>query len=158
MHLRIDKFTWIVIGVVLLLVVAAIFTVNSTAGQNDAPASYRADDSPSTPVYNAIVAVQLGDVARARAEFTQETLDAIEKNGYDPIANAANSYANNSSSQRTRILDVSDVIGDEASVTIAEDNFGGGGLFGRSTYTNQRIIRVVRENGQWKIAENSLFY
>ena len=61
MHLRIDRFTWIVIGVVLLLVVAAVVTVNLTGGKTESPANYRTDDSPDTPVYNAIVAVQAGE-------------------------------------------------------------------------------------------------
>lgn len=158
MRLRFDTFTWIVVALVLLLVVAAVVTVNLTAGQADSPTAYRTDDSPDTPVYNAIVAVQQGDMARARAQFTQEALDQYEKGGYDPIANAVNNYANDSSRRRTRIVEVSGETGDEASVTIAEDNFGGGGLFGRSTYTNQRIIRVVREDGRWKIADTNLIY
>jgi hypothetical protein len=143
MRLRIDTFTWIIIALVLLLVVAAV---------------YLTDDSPSTPVYNALVAVQQGDVARARSEFTQEALDQYEKGGYDPIANAASNYANNYASTRTRIVEITGETADEASVTIAEDNFGGGDLFERSTYTNQRVIRVVREDGRWKIANNNLFY
>ena len=158
MRLRIDRFTWIVIGVVLLLVVAAVVTVNLTGGKTENPANYRTDDSPDTPVYNAIVAVQAGDVARARAEFTASALAEFKKNSYDPVANAANNYANNGSVRRTRIIEVGAVVGDEASVTIAEDNFGGGDLFDRSTYTNQRIIRVVREDGRWKVADTSLFY
>ncbi len=158
MRLRFDTFTWIIVALVLLLVVAAVVTVNLTGDQADEPVTYRTDDSPSTPVYNAIVAVQAGDVARARAEFTKEALDQYEKGGYDPIANAASNFANNYASQRTRIVEVSGETGDEASVTIAEDNFGGGDLFERSTYTNQRVIRVVREDGRWKIANNNLFY
>jgi hypothetical protein len=158
MRLRIDTFTWIVIGAVLLLVVAAVVTVNLTGGEPETPATYRSDDSPATPVYNALVAVQQGDIARARAQFTDEALDQYGDSGYDPVANAVNNYLNDQSGRRTRIIEVSDPTGDEASVTIAEDNFGGGGLFGRSTYTNQRIVRVVREDGVWKIAENNLFY
>ncbi len=158
MRLRFDTFTWIIVALVLLLVAAAVVTVNLTGGQAENPVAYRTDDSPSTPVYNAIVAVQAGDVARARAEFTQEALDQYEKGGYDPIANAASNFANNYAGQRTRIVEVSGETGDEASVTIAEDNFGGGDLFERSTYTNQRVIRVVREDGRWKIANNNLFY
>lgn len=158
MRLRFDTFTWIIVALVLLLVVAAVVTVNLTSGQADAPLAYRTDDSPSTPVYNAIVAVQAGDVVRARSEFTEEALDRYEKGGYDPIANAASNFANNYAGQRTRIVEVSGETGDEASVTIAEDSFGGGDLFGRSTYTNQRVIRVVREDGRWKIANNNLFY
>ena len=158
MRLRIDTFTWIIIALVLLLVVAAVVTVNLTSGQPDGPAAYLTDDSPSTPVYNALVAVQQGDVARARSEFTQEALDQYEKGGYDPIANAASNFANNYAGHRTRILEITGETADEASVTIAEDNFGGGDLFERSTYTNQRVIRVVREDGRWKIANNNLFY
>lgn len=162
MRLRFDKFTWIVVAVVLLLVAAAVVTVNLTSTQPDTPTAYRTDDNPTTPVFNALIAVQQGDVVRARAQFTQKALAQNKDTNYDPIANAVTNYANDTSSRRTRIIEVNygsgATTGDEAFVTIAEDNYGGGGLFGRSTYTNQRIIRVVREEGVWKIAENNLFY
>ncbi len=158
MRLRFDRFTWIVVVVVALLVVAAVVTVNLTGGGPETPLTYRDDDSPATPVYNALIAVQQGDLARARAQFSQSALDEYEKQGYDPIANAASNYLNDQSGRRTRIIETSEPLDGEAAVTIAEDNYSGGSLFGQSTWTNQRIIRVVREDGTWKIAENSLFY
>lgn len=158
MRLRIDTFTWVVIAVVLLLVGAAVVSVNLMGNRTNAPAAYMTDDSPAAPVYNAILAVQEGDLARARAQFAQEALAQNEKNGYDPIANAATQYQNNNSGRRVRIVEVKGETESEAYVTIAEDNFAGGGLFGRSTFTNERVIRVVREEGAWKVADPQLFY
>lgn len=162
MRLKIDAFTWVVIAIVVALIVAAVLTVNLTDGStSQAPAL--APDSPAAPVVAAILAVQEGDVATARAQYTEDVLAQYEKNGYDPVANAATFAANDQSSRRMRIVEVSspetDADGEEvAYVTIAEDNFSGGGLFGRSTWSNQRVLRVERVDGVWKVDDPNLFY
>lgn len=177
MRLKFDVFTWIVLAAVVLLVVAAVVTVNLTGGQSLGATAYMTEDSPEAPVFNAILAVQQGDLARARTEFTVAALAENEKRGYDPIANAASYYGNDPSSRRIRIVKVNpgsdsaaaSVAGpgtettprspaDTAYVTIAEDNFSGGGLFGRTTYSNERVIRVAREEGRWKVDDPNLFY
>jgi hypothetical protein len=163
MRLKFDAFTWIVLAVVALLIAAAVVTVNLGGDRiGRAPAAYMDEDSPATPVYNAILAVQQGDLAEARDQFTADALDENEKRGYDPIANAVTYYANDAASRRVRIVAVDDPTdtgdADEAFVTIVEDNFGGGGLFGRSTYSTERVIRVVREEDGWKVDDPNLFY
>jgi hypothetical protein len=158
MRLKLDLFSWIVIGVVLLLVVFAIVTVSASGRSQPPEAEYLTEDAPSTPVFNAIVAVQRGDAAHARAQFTATALAEIEKNGYDPIANAVTYSSNDPGARRVRIVEVKQEQEDEAFVTVAEDNYSSGGLFDRSTYTNERVVRVVREDGKWKVADTNLFY
>ncbi len=50
--LKLDRFTLIVIGVVVALIVAAIITVNRTSG-SQSQAAYLTEDSPAAAVYNA---------------------------------------------------------------------------------------------------------
>lgn len=162
MRLKFGLFTWVVIGVVLALIVAAVLTANLSRPQVVTPDSIVAADSPAAPVVAAVLAVQNGDAAAARAQFSQRALDEVNKQGWDPIANATSNGYNNAESQRVRILKVSqaqvDANGMEyAYVTLAQDNFSNGGLFGRSTYTYERTIRVVKVEGTWKVDDVSLF-
>ncbi len=46
-----------------------------------------------------------------------------------------------------------------AYVTAAVDNYSTGGLFNSgSTYTSERVIEVVRDDGTWKINVEEYFY
>jgi len=163
MRLKIDLFTWVVIGVVAVLVVAAVLTVNLSSGPVIDEQTLVPDDSPAAPVVTAILAVQEGDIAKARAQISPKVLDQYKKQGYDPIANAASFATENQTARRIRIVEVSDVQTDTdgtpvAYVTIAEDNFSGGGLFDRSTWSNQRVIRVAQIDGVWLVDDPNLFY
>lgn len=172
MRSKLDAFTWIVIGVVAILIVGAVITVSVSASQNDSVA-YLAGNTPADPVFNAVLAAQRGEIAMARQQFSQGILDSYEKQGYDPITNAAASFANDQNARRIRIVKIESVAPEgvvidstvatdtnapQAFVTIAEDYFYSGGLLSRNTYSNRRIIRVVNEDGQWKVADGNLFY
>ena len=56
--MKIDKFTWAVIGVVVLLLVVAVVTVNVTGGAGVQAQDYLPLDTPEAPVYNAFLAFQ----------------------------------------------------------------------------------------------------
>jgi hypothetical protein len=159
MRLKFDAFTWVVIAVVAALVVAAVVTVNAGSRFGPGELEYMAENSPAAPVYNAYIAVQRGDAAEARAQFSESALAEHDKVGYDPIAQNISFYANDQGSRRVRIVQVQEESPDEAFVTVVEDSYsGGGGLFGRSTWSNQRVIRVVREDGVWKVDVPNMFY
>lgn len=158
MRLKFDAFTWVVIAIVTLLVVAAVVTVNAGSRFGAQEMEYMTENSPAAPVYNAYIAVQRGDAAAARAQFTADALDEHDKRGYDPIAQNISFYANDQGSRRVRIVQVQEETPDQALVTIIEDTYSGGGLFGRSTWSNQRVIRVTRVDGVWKIDDPNMFY
>jgi hypothetical protein len=155
--LRLDKFTLVVLAVVGLLLVAAVITV----GRGNAPTeqAYRTDDVPETPVVNAFLALQKGDLAKARQQYTQAVLDRTEKDpGYGPLRGQA--YYGDAS-RRLRVtetrIDPDDP--NRAYVTAAVDNYSTGGLFNSgSTYTSERVVEVVREDDAWKINVEEYFY
>jgi hypothetical protein len=158
MRLKFDAFTWVVIAVVVALVAAAVVTVNAGSPFGSGELDYMEENTPAAPVYNAYIAVQRGDAAEARAQFTDAALAEHDKRGYDPIAQNISFYANDQGSRRVRIVQVQEENPDEALVTVVEDTYSGGGLFGRSTWSNQRVIRVARVDGVWKIDDPNMFY
>jgi hypothetical protein len=156
--LRLDKFTLVVLAIVGLLLVAAVLTVNrgNTSPEQQA---YRTDDTPETAVVNAFLALQQGDLAKARQQYSQAVLGQVEKDpGYGPLRGQA--YYSEPS-RRLRVtetrLDPDDP--NRAYVTAAVDNYSTGGLFSSgSTYTSERVVEVVREDGAWKINVEEYFY
>jgi hypothetical protein len=159
MSLRIDRFTWIVILVVLALLVAAIVTVSRQGQTAGAPLEYRTEDAPETPVYNAFVAVQRGDIATARAQYSQRILAEQAKNNYDPFSGRG--YIDERNARRLRIVETAPNAQnpDAALVTIVIDSYYPGGLFGGgSTSSQRRALQVIREDGQWKIDTDEYFY
>lgn len=158
MKLRLDKFTVAVLLVVGLLLVAAVITVNRSS--SPAAQEYRTDDAPETPVVNAFLALQQGDLATARKQYSQAVVArADEDKAYGPLS--GQTYYPTDSSRRLRLvetrLDPDD--SNRAYVTAAVDNYSTGGIFNSgSTWTTERVIEVVREDGAWKINVDEFFY
>lgn len=158
MGIRFDKFTWVVTAVVLLLLAAAIITVNRSQGE-PAELAYRTEDDPATPVWNAFVAFQRGDIATARAQYSSRLLDDQRRNNFDPFTGRG--YVDDRTAQRLRIIQVErdPADPDRAYVTIAVDRYYPGGLFGSGdTSTSRRTLQVVREDGAWKLDTDEYFY
>lgn len=158
MKLRLDRFTLIVLAVVVLLLIAAIVTVN--LGVRGGRESYRTDNTPQTPVYNAFLALQQGDIPTARAQYSKEVLQEVDgARGYGPLR--GESYGYGESARRLRFLETTSDLQDpdRAFVNIAVDTYSGGGLFeSGATWTYQRSVEVIREDGTWKINTMEYFY
>lgn len=155
--MKIDWFTWGIVAVVVALLVAAVVTVNLTQGQGLAEEQYITADSPETPVFNTFLALQKGDVFKARAQYSQRVIDEIDKQGYDPFAGRAGDQ----NPRRLRIdkVEVDPENPDRAVVTFVQDNYSNSGLFGSgSTWSRTGAVEVVREDGQWKLDAQELFY
>lgn len=156
--LRLDKFTMAVLIVVGLLLIAAVVTVNRDGGA--ATQEYRNDDAPETPVVNAFLALQQGDLATARRQYSETVLARAEEDkSYGPLN--GQTYYPSDSSRRLRLIETRLDPQDSniAYVTAAVDNYATGGLFnGGSTWTSERVIEVVREEGAWKINADEFFY
>lgn len=158
MGLRIDRFSWVVILVVVALLAAAVITVNRSGAAPEAPAEYRTADEPATPVYNAFLAMQRGDVATAREQYSSRILEG-QDDGYDPFAGRG--YVDERNSRRLRILETEIDAQDpnQALVTMEIDSYYPGGLFGGgNTSTVRRTLQVVREDGRWKLDTDEYFF
>ena len=155
--MKLDTFTWGVIGVVVVILIAAVVTVNVTGGAGWETQSYLTDDVPEAPVLNAFLALQKGDITRARAQYSQAVLDEIGGDkGYDPFANR-----NTGQSSRLRVIKVQPVAddADRALVTFALDTYSRGGPFGTgNTWTRESAVYVVREDGSWKLNAQEFFW
>ena len=157
MKIRLDKFTLAVLAVVGVLLVAAIVTVNRVGGV--AQEDYRTADAPETPVFNAFLALQNGDISTARAQYSEKVLDEVNKQGgYGPLRGETY-YRDNRRRMRLLSTTINAEDADRAYVTVALDNYNSGGLFNRgSTWTSERVVEVVREAGEWKINVQEYFY
>lgn len=152
-----DRFTWIVLAVVVALLVAAVVTVNRGAPASSETLNYRADDAPETPVYNAFVATERGELYRAREQYTASVLEQMERDRYDPFSAG---YRDGETSRQLRIISVAvDTENpDRALVTVIEDYYSPSGPFGSgNTWSNRRAIPVAREDGIWKIDAIEVF-
>jgi hypothetical protein len=154
---KLDRFTWAVVGFVALLLLAAIVTViRNGNGKN---ATYLDEDTPAAAVHNAFVALRLGDIAQARSYYSRAALKLINERGYGPLK--GNLYQDEHSSRRLRVLDtqLDQQDANLAFVEVSDDTYNTGGLFGSgNTYSNRRMIRLVREDGSWKIDDPDALY
>jgi hypothetical protein len=156
--MKLDGFTWGVIVVVAVILVAAVVTVNLTGGAGWEAQEYITADVPEAPVMNAFLALQQGDITRARTHYSQAVLDEIGgPQGYDPFANRGSS----GQSSRLRVLkaEVLEDDPDRALVTVAIDTYSRSGPFGSgNTWTREATLEVVREDGAWKINAQEFFW
>lgn len=159
MKIRLDRFTIVVLAVVGLLIVAAIFTVSRNSG-SEAQESYRTEDAPETPIYNAFLALKNGDLATARAQYSKSVLEeAAGETGYGPLR--GESYGYGDTARRLRVTDVRLDPQDAARayVNVAIDTYSTGGIFNSgSTWTAERTVEVIREDGAWKINAQEYFW
>jgi hypothetical protein len=149
MALKFDRFTWGVLGVVALLLIAAVITANlRSSPTQDSPLSYLDEDSPQAVVYNAYVALRFGDATKVEELYSAAVLADEEMRW---MRNQMVSRSDQQ--QRMRILRVEELAADRALVTIAIDYYyQSGGLFNSgSSNTNRRDVSVIRENGRWVI-------
>lgn len=157
MIFKLDRFTWIVLVAVTALLIAAVVTVNRSASDTGDALAYRTVDAPETPVYNAFVATERGELYRAREQYTATVLEQMERDRFDPFTSG---YRNSDTSRQLRIVavEIDEADPNRALVTVIEDNYSPSGPFGSgNTWSNQRTIPVAREDDVWKIDAVELF-
>jgi hypothetical protein len=158
--MKLDRFTWLVIILVAALLVAAVVTVNVTGGAGWGSDQYVEEDTPEAVVYNAFLALEDGDLIRAREYYTKRVHDEIDEQqgGYDPLRGRTEDNA----SRRLRVteVEVDSNNPDRAVVHYIADHYdSNGGLFsGGNTWTSRGSVEVVREDGSWKIDTQEFFY
>lgn len=163
--MKLDRFTWIVIAVVVVILVAAVVTVNATGGRGFAVDTYLDENSPAAPVFNAFVAFQQGDIPTARRQYSTRILDeSLSELGYSPFSDRFVQR----SARRLRIVEVTPDVSnpDRAYVTVTIDTYSASGFFGTgSTWTRRLVVDVVREpsdteggDALWKLDTPEFFY
>ncbi|MBX3051727.1 MAG: hypothetical protein KF753_09655 [Caldilineaceae bacterium] len=152
-----DRFSWIVISAVGLLLLAAVGV--ATLRPNDSAAAqevYLEQDTPDGVVHDAFVAFLRRDTERMKSYFSQRVRENFDKDQRWPNID----YYPDTGNKRMRIESVEMQSEERATVTIAIDNYNSGGLFSQSNvWTNRQTLLVVKEATGWKIdSENFYFY
>ena len=132
-----------VIGLVIITV--AVVLVAGSRG----PASYPAG-SPEGVLQAYLTAVGDGDVAGAHAYFSAEVRERMDLDAFEAAIDDHARYAPQSS--RRVLFDRRSGEGDHVRLHLVVEEFYGDGLQG-STNRTPREIRLVREDGTWRIDE-----
>jgi len=152
-----DRFSWIVIVAVGLLLLAAVGVATLRPGQDAASQEvYLEQDTPDGVVHDAFVAFLQQDSVRMKSYFSQRVRDAFEQNDRWPNLD----YFPDSSSRRMRIERVEMISEDRATVAIVVDNYNRGGFLAQSNvWSSRQTLTLIREEDHWKIdSENFYFY
>jgi hypothetical protein len=156
---KLDFFSWVVIALVVVLLVAAVVTVNLTGGHGWGQTDYLDEETPAAAVRNAYVAFLRRDVEKARQYYTSEVLATAAQEYGDRGSPFSRERHIDERNRRLRIVDVQFQDNEHATVTFAVDYFQSGDLFGGgSSWTDRRTIPVVQEGGHWRIDTQEFFY
>ncbi|HET9878861.1 MAG TPA: hypothetical protein VFQ81_06115 [Candidatus Limnocylindria bacterium] len=132
-----------VIGLVIITVAVVL------AAGNRGPVAYPAD-SPEGVLQAYLTAVEDGDAAGAHAYFSAEVRERMDLDAFEAALEDHARYAPESS--RRVLFDRRDGEGDHVRLHLVVEEFYGDGLEG-STNRTSREIRLVREDGTWRIDE-----
>ncbi len=132
-----------VIGLVIITV--AVVLVAGSRG----PVTYPAD-SPEAVLQAYLTAVEDGDIAGAHARFSTEVRERMDLAAFEAALEDHVRYAPQSS--RRVLFDRRSGEGDHVRLRLVIEEFYGDGLEG-STNRTPREIRLVREEGTWRIDE-----
>lgn len=138
---------YVAAGIVALVAIAAVAVLMLG---NREPASLPAD-SPEGTVQRHLAAFEDGDFEAAHAFFSSEIREEMDVDAYEQLTRDYGMFPTDIS--RRVLFDRTDTDGDRARVHLTvEEYYGGGGPFGGGeTYRSPREIRLVREDGEWRI-------
>lgn len=152
-----DRFSWIVISVVGLLLLAAVGAATLRPSEDAAaPETYLEQETPDGVVHDAFVAFLRRDTERMKSYFSQRVRENFDRDQRWPNID----YYPETGSRRMRIESVEMQGENRATITIAVDNYNPGGLFNQgNVWTSRQTLTLVLEQDGWKIdSENFYFY
>jgi hypothetical protein len=142
----VTRSTWAIVGAVLGLVVLALALAVLMPSRQPAPDL----NTPDGVALAYALAVQRGDLDQAWDLLAASVKSPLTRERFITRAEATRS-----SYERAR-LSIEDprVDGETARVDLVRNYPSSGGLFGlgSGSYSNRSTVRLVRENGQWRIA------
>ncbi len=139
-----DRFTWGIVAGVVLLVAAGIATAAVLGGRQTPPDL----STPSGVVLEYVAALQRGDPDRAWSLLASSTQARTTRDSFFLRAGGARP------AQDARLsAENEQVQGDTATLDLVRTYPGGRGpfSFGSQPYSQRSPVRLVRENGQWRI-------
>ena len=118
---------------------------------NREPTSLPAD-SPEGAVQRHLAAFEDGDFEAAHAHFSSEVREEMDLDAYEQLTRDYGGFPTDTS--RRVLFDRTETDGDRSRVHLTVEEYYGGGPFGGGeTYRSPREIRLVREDGEWRIDE-----
>jgi len=151
-----DRFSWIVIGVVGLLLLAAVGVATLRPGQGAAAQEvYLEQDTPEGVVHDAYVAYLSQDSVKMESYYSKRVQAIFKKDNQRPTSN----YYPDQQSRRMRVESVKNLAADQATVIFAIDTYSPGGLFDQgNVWTNRQTLMLIREDGGWKIDSENFYF
>jgi hypothetical protein len=137
----VDRFTWGLAAGAVLLVVAAVLAVTLVQSRQDAPDLSRPEG---------VVTAYLNALRTRHPEVAWDLLSTSAQAGTTRESFIDRATTFRPDSQERVTVDRVDLQGDTAYVTIGRTS-GGGGIFS-APYTSETTVRLVREDGRWRIA------
>jgi hypothetical protein len=134
---------YVALGVVALAVVTIVAVL--LAGHREA-AEFPAG-SPQAALQAYLVAYEEGDFDAAHTYFSADVRERMDREAYQE---AVDSWGVGNEPDRTVLFDSTTGTGDRVEVHLIVEEFYGDGLSG-DTYRSPRDIRLVREDGEWRI-------
>jgi len=137
---------YVAVGIVLLLAItAAVVLLLGNREPTSLPA-----DSPEGTVQRHLAAFEDGDFEAAHAFFSSEVREGMDVDAYEQLTRDYGMFPTDLS--RRVLFDRTETDGDRARVHLTVEEYYGGGPFGGGeTYRSPREIRLVREDGEWRI-------
>lgn len=137
---------YVAVGLVALVAITAA-AVLLLGGRE--PTTFPAD-SPEGTVQRHLAAFEDGDFEAAHAYFSSEVRSELDLDAYERLTREYGMYPLDTS--RRVLFDRTETDGDRAQVHLTVEEYYGGGPFGGGeTYRSPREIRLVREDGGWRI-------
>jgi len=139
-----DRFTWIVVGGVVSLVIIGLAAAAVLRGR-EAPPDL---STPSGVVLAYALAEQRGDPQTAwdlLATATQARAD------HDRFLARAGGGNDNGGGREYLTTEDERIDADGASVALVQTYAGSGGLFGSGSYVNRTTVRLTRQGADWRI-------
>ncbi len=148
-----DKFlVGIVIGIVLIVVAAFAVTLLRPG------ASYLAEDTPANVVHNYLLALQREEYGRAHA-YLSSTIPQLPDSEQAFIEHLEEYPWEFRIDQQVSLSVQDEKISDgRATVTVAESQFYGGGLFDSGQSVSDFEVDLELEKGSWKIVSAGAYF
>ena len=143
----------IVVGILLLVVVALVATLSRS------PVEYLPAEDPGATVHNYLLALEKGDFERAY-RYISPSLTCYPSSLSDFTADVRrNSWAfGRDGEARSWAIEDAIVLGDEATVGVAETRFRDRGLFESNQSFSRFSVTLVLEDDEWRIMDSDRFF